>query len=29
MNTIALPQGTIRYEDVGRGPVIVFVSACS
>ena len=25
MNTIALPQGTIRYEDVGRGPVIVFV----
>lgn len=25
MNTVTLPQGTIRYQDVGHGPTIVFV----
>ncbi len=25
MNTVTLPQGTIRYEDVGHGPTLVFV----
>lgn len=25
MPTIALPQGTVRYEDVGSGPAVVFI----
>ena len=25
MPTIDLPQGTIRYDDVGTGPAVVFV----